>query len=268
MANNEISFSLMKLVEETNDEFERFIKFPIECFKNLDTHYYYSLDNTFYEINIKKEPDYIWFSLDYGNPSPRDEHVTDIKTGDKIENKRKENEVELISQCFILFFYKTETLYLSNLKKISVFEKFVCETLKKKILIKKFYTDPETFIEKIKTIESIKFTDVRNLFNQESKERIALRDLTGTNAPEEFTIYAKYNKSDDIIKFIKKLLHLNRGFSRSELVIKGEDNDNFSFIFNEDTFLQKIDIKCLRNKNGKIDSNFALTKLLQKIDEK
>ena len=119
----------------------------------------------------------------------------------------------------------------------------------------------------MKSITKISFTEASNLFNQNSKERKALIDLTGTDAPVQFTIETKYNKVSNITDFIKHLLNSKKEMSLKDLTICGIDNEDFNVVFNTDTFSRKIEIDCIKEDNGKFNIESVKSNLIKKISE-
>ncbi len=136
--------------------------------------------------------------------------LTNIKTGDKKENQRQPDEVELTSQLFILYYFGNNTLYVSNLQKKNLLEKVLLDKLEKKFEVKNYYLAKEDFIKTLKSINNISFTEVKDLFSQDSKKRQALVDLTGTDAPERFSLDAKYSKGNVPIEFTEHYLNQNQ----------------------------------------------------------
>lgn len=196
---------------------------------------------------------------------PKDENLTNIITGDKSPNKREDDEVELTSQLFILYHYENKVLYISNIRKMKFINDVLSQKLNKKFLVKKYFKTREEFIQSIKTITEITFTDVANLFN-DNQERNALIDLTGTGAPEKFKITAKYPKNiaGKLIGFINKKFE-KVGTNYSSLIIKGTDESDFDFVYNQESFVKKIEISCNRNNLGKFMADEVKKELLNKI---
>jgi hypothetical protein len=94
--------------------------------------------------------------------------------------------------------------------------------------------------------------------------RQALKDLTGTDAPEKFTLDTSYSKNSKIVEFVKKLIQSKNDSELNELVIRGVDNDNFGFVFNVDSFVQRISLSSKKNENGKFDAELIKRELLNR----
>lgn len=263
----DITFSLMQLYEDTQLIGERFILPTKSTFSTLENFFFVPVDSVYYEIHVIKEKDYVWFHIDYGKPNPIDDKLTNIKTGKKKENLRQPDEVELTSQLFVLYSFDKKTLYISDARKKSLFEKVLLSKLDRKMEIKSYFKSKEEFVKVFKSIDKISFTDAKNLFNQDNERRQALKDLTGTDSPERFSLEVKYRKNSQITDFIKKLLSSRSENEIDSLVIQGTDESDFKFMFNVDSFVQKIFIKMKMQNNGKFDENQVKNTLLQRINE-
>ncbi|MEG1333854.1 MAG: hypothetical protein RSD11_09385 [Bacteroides sp.] len=259
-----ISFSLLQIIEETKTSGERFMHPDIPFFNLLEEETKYIFENNYYEVTVLKGSDYIWMTFNYGNPNPRDEKVTNIETSEKRDNDRKENEVELLSQLFVLY-DNTRTLYLSNSKKKKLLETFLKDKLQANLIIKNFYKTEAEIIDMLKDVSKIEFTHTKDIFSDNSKQKQALRDLTGVDAPEKFTIEAEYKRSNPLTNWIKQLFDAKTNQQISNLVICGRNESNFNFIYNADTFSRKIDICCNREANGKFKQECVLEELLKNL---
>ncbi|ATA75017.1 hypothetical protein [Capnocytophaga sp. H2931] len=260
---DKLSFYFLQLIEEANNGIERFKTINENTFDKLEDYFHILHNEIFYEIIVSKHSDYIWINIDYGNPMPKDENLTNIITGNKLPNKREDDEVELTSQLFILYHYKNNVLYISNIKKMKFINEILSQKLDKKFIVKKHLKTQDEFIKTLKSVSEISFTDVNNLFN-DNEQRKALKDLTGTDAPEKFKITAHYSNNFLNINFLKKLLN-KRGTNSSSLVIKGTDENNFNFVYNQHNFVKLTEINCKRKSNGKFDSEDVLNNLLKSI---
>lgn len=259
-----ITFNLTQLIEESEASGERWITPSPETFRSLKDSFDELIEDTYYEVTVSKNDTHIWFAFDYGKPNPIDNHLTNVKTGRKKENPRTKEQAELIQQLFALYYFGNNTLYISNFKKINVFLNMLQKNLSKKFIFKSFFKSQDEIISILKQIEEISFTDTKTLFDQNSPERKALVDLTGTGAPDKFTLTAKY-KSHDIINFIIKLLNKESGKEKTNLTIKGVNEKGFKCIFNMNYLVQKMPVDCNKEENGKYNSLEVKNNLLNEI---
>lgn len=115
-------------------------------------------------------------------------------------------------------------------------------------------------------INKITFTETNNLFGHDSKKRQALTNLTGTDSPKEFTIEANYKDSKKLTNFLNSLFNEQKNNTLKELIICGNDENDFEVIFNNETFNRKIEVKNQKDENGKYISNNVKENLLKEIE--
>ena len=83
-------------------------------------------NGTYYLVSTKITCDnYFWFSARYGNPYPHSETLWDIENKSESENPRTITQIEPNKQLFALYSLDKKTLYLSNIKKKSLFEGYL-----------------------------------------------------------------------------------------------------------------------------------------------
>jgi chaperonin cofactor prefoldin len=262
MAN--LSFSILQIIQENKKKGERYISPTVDTFKDIDTNFNILIDDTYYEVFIEKKDNYIWFELDFNKPNPRDEHLTNIKTGEKRENDREKEETELIHQFFCLYNFKNNLFYISNSRKQNVIKTILNQKTTYNFLFNTIKKTKEEFIELLDEVTEITFTEAGHLFNQDSKKRQALQDLTGTDSPTNFTINATYDKPK-IIPFIKSLFREKENNLFKDLIIKGQDTNKFEVIFNNDTFSRKVEIIASKDENGKFIPDSVKKNLLEVV---
>ena len=260
-----ISFHLMQLIEESARFGERFIPPDSNCFDRVPSNFVITIDKFYYEVSFEKIDEYIWLAVTFGSPDPRDEELTNINNGSKKNNPRDISEAELLKQLFCLYDFTKQILYLSNLQKKSFIEKIFKEKTGKLFIVKSFYKSKDEFIEILKSVNEISFTEVRNVFQMNSRQRQALIDLAGTDSPENFTIKANYSKPSLLKEFISQLHNGWVNESIKDLVVRGLDQDNFDVVFNNDTFTRKIEISSSRDTNGKYIPDLIKQSLLQEL---
>jgi len=260
-----ISFHLMQLIEETAQLGERFIPPDLQYIDDIPQNFEITLDKFYYDVTFEKTAEYIWFDVTFGSPAPRDDELTNVKDGTKKNNPRDISEAELLKQVFCLYDFSKQILYLSNLQKKTFIETILKQRTGRNFIIKPFYKSKDEFVEILRSVNEISFTEARNLFDMNSRQRQALIDLSGTDSPENFTITANYSRGEKLYNFID-LLHNSRvNGSIRDLVIRGLDRDKFEIIFNNDTFSRKIEISSQKDNNGKHLPEKIKQNLLQKL---
>lgn len=260
-------FNILQIIEESNIAGERFIYPTYDTFKDIENNFSILIDGIYYAVNVEKTDSYIWFSFDFGKPNPRDEHLTNIITGEKRENEREIIEAELIQQFFCFYCYDSELFYISNIKKKNTIKTVLKEKVKQKFEFKTIQKTKEEFISILNNVNQITFTEVGNLFNHDSKRRQGLKDLTGIDTPKEFTIEATYPQSNQLTTFIYDLFKEKDNHSLHDLIIRGSDENNFEIIFNNDTFSRKIEVKSNRDENGRYIASEVRENLLKELEK-
>ena len=261
-----LNFSLMQIIVERRERGERFTNLDYNlCISLPPTAKFIDSKGTYYDVTIDKtNTSHLWLSFEYGRPSPRDENLTNVRTGEKTINERTADEAELLGQLFLLYHYDTKTLYLSDIRKKKIVEQFLIQYLQVGITIKSFYKSIDEIRDLLKSVSCISFTSIKDLFNADSLERKALIDLTGTDAPEKFKIEAKY-KSSTIFPFITKLRSAKEEGQLKDLVIRGTDENDMSIVSNIDSFTRKVEIFLLREDSGKFNPQKVQNELIKQI---
>lgn len=263
-----MKFSLMQLIVENSSAGERYLQPRSEHFNSLPDFFHILIDHTYYEISTIKNEEYIWLECDYGSPNPIDPTLTNVDTGEKKDNQRQSDEVELTSQLFVLFHIQKQILYLSDSRKKNLFKTILLDQTNLDFIIKSFYKSKREFIDTIRIVNKISFTEVQDLFNQNSRVRQALIDLTGTDSPERFTLEAKYRNSPNLRTFIENLFQSQSNNELKKLVICGTDESGFDYVFNEDSFTSKIDVSVNKEDTGKFNPEGVREALIAIIYER
>ncbi|MDD2595537.1 MAG: hypothetical protein PHD11_06975 [Bacteroidales bacterium] len=262
----EVQFSVMQLIEESANSGDRFV-FPTQnTFATIENDIKFNDNQTLFEITVEKTEEYTFFVFNFGNPTPRDEKLTNIHTGEKRENSRTITEVELNNQAFFLYHYKKKLLYLSNSQKKTTFERMLKEKLNIDFKLKTLFKNIDDFLHTLKECNRINFSHINDLFSDDSTKKQALVDLTGTDAPNEFTITAKYSEHK-IENFIRNLSQEKSDNKISSLIINGIDENGFGIVYNTESFQQKIKIDCTKDENGKFDITEIKENLLKAINQ-
>lgn len=265
--NNKINFALLQMLVDSSTAIERFTSPTYENFASLksDTQWV-GEDGSFYDVEIENTDKYLWLYFQFGNASPRSDTVTNVDTGEHLENQRKENEAELLNQLFVLYLYTKNTLYMSSTKKIRLLQQFLKDKINQDIEIKHFFKTPEDMIQVLESVSSIRFTSTANLFNANSPERKALVDLTGTDAPNTFTIEATY-KAYKLKNFILDLINKRKNSQIQNLVICGRDVKDMELVYNIDSLTNRIEVFCEKqDKTGMFNANNVKSNLLNKVE--
>jgi len=263
---DKLSFSTLQIIWESDTNAVRFNEAEKEAFNKIPDEFEYSESGTFYKVYTELTDNYFWLVAEYGKPEPHRDKWVDVNTFKEEKNKRKTTQVELTNQSFLFYSFSSKLLYLSNSRHIKLMSKILSDKSENKFLIKRLLVNFDEFIEIIKSVNKIKFTGFNNLFNAESKEFKAIEDLTGTSAPESFTLEATYNKSK-ISQFLRRLNQSRLEQQIDKLVITGLDESGLETIYNVDTFTSQINIFCSKNAEGVYEQDLIKSEIMNKVDQ-
>ena len=238
---------------------------PLQELSNFKSEY----KSLVYDIFVSViDDEYLWLYAKYGNPNPCPNQVLDKQNYQYKQNTRTANLVEMRHQFFMLLNIRNNILYLSNINKRAFLENILREKLNIGISINTIFVDLSEFDSKIKELKTIKFTSYDNLFTQHSKLNDAFKDMLGYGANIDFKIEINCeNKPLDKGYIIKNLKNRLDNQEVRDLVIIGENDDQFEQIFNAGTFNKKISISISENEENLFDENEVLNALLGKIKD-
>jgi hypothetical protein len=264
-----INFSNFQVIHESKNEPLVFNPITPDTFKDFDTKFKFVSDTTYYDGFCEKNEEYISIYLEYGRTNPRRDEVVDIVTGESEKNLRLETQMELLKQSFFLYYYRKNTLFLSNSKHQSLYQSILKDKLQIDLIIKHIFVDIEQFIEQLRTVNRIAFTSFNDLFTEDGDMARALTDLTGTNTPTVFSIETHYDRPrmDGIKAFIRKLKLHNDNQKVGKLVISGLNDQGLSTYYNLDTFTEKIEVKSNKTNEGIFDHKEIFQQLLKEIND-
>lgn len=169
-------------------------------------------------------------------------------------------------QFFMLFDIDNNILYLSNNRKRAFIEDFLKEKLNVGICISTIFIDLDEFSTKIKELKTIKFSSQDNLFNSNSSLNNAFKDLLGYGANIDFKIEINCtNKPLDKGSILNNLKSRLTNQEVKNLIITGQNENNFEQVFNTGTFNKKITINVSENEEKLINDQEVLNIILEKI---
>ena len=149
----ELNFSIMQLIEESQNSGEQFIAPTKDTFSALANSFTYNnTDGSLYEVCVEKQNEYVFFVFSFGNPEPRDENLTDINTGDKTPNPRTTEQAELNNQAFFLFHYDSNRLYASDSRKKGLFGAILKEKMHTDFVVKDIFKNEDPHLTAIEPL--------------------------------------------------------------------------------------------------------------------
>lgn len=239
--------SLYLSIDDRKPEIEDF-----ECFES-GFEYSYDENQTFHSIKTQLNTSYFWLYSAYGRASPRSEKVFNVQDCSHYENPRKSIEIEQVNQLFMIYIFNTDELYISSLNQKGFVKKILEYKMKKDINIKSVFTDIDEFCTTISKISTISFvSQKKNLFSNMGTLQQTLTDRYYMEEPEEFKVVASYNTrfSYNMKMAIKNMIQIKDEENLKQIIIQGIDDQGFSKIFNEGSFVKKISINLKTNEQG------------------
>lgn len=261
-----ITFSIWQLIKKNDTPGLRLIfpnrdDFPEEFNEHLDS------SKGINHVTILNNDNYIFLTVESGTTEPRDEYVIDKTSKQKRKNPKKETEIELLKQLFAYYDYKTNLLYLSDVRNRKLFEEIIHKITRKNFILKGIYEEKEKFLELLSNVEEIKFTTKDNLFSENSIQRNSLINLVGTNTFTDLTLDIKTNSHKfNPINFIRNLMADENNYKISGLLIRGKDETGFEHVYNQQTFIKKIIIDA-EKYSGKFNPDDIKITLQKKIED-
>lgn len=215
------------------------------------------------------EDRFYWLYSNFGKALPRRDIVLDIPTGEELENPRTRQQVEPASQLFAIYDSASSIFYISNVNKRAFIQEFLKNSGGGDVIIKNIYKDIESFIGVIKTVEAIKFTGSRDMFNKDGDLFSSLRDIFGYGEPEEFLIEAKYRVpiKEKLKDGIRRLAQYQNSGDVKTMVCIGKDDKGIENIFNADNFISKISIALSKDDQQLFPSDLVRDQVILKLKE-
>ena len=259
----EIHFhSLEPLIEEKRPN-PLFLK---EVFEQSEARF--PIGDTFYDVYLEKCDDsYFWIYLNYGNTSPRTDEIPDISTGAKINNPRKDSQIEPNKQIFSVYNKESNILYISNLQKKNAIKELFQSKTDQEIILKNLYKNIEDFLEDLKSLDHISFVRREvDILNAEHDINKFFPNTLGLDNPDTFKIEAKFDRKissklkEAVIQFKNNHRHCIKNIK-----IVGKSENGFEKIFNETMLVNKFTILAQKDHQGLFDSESVKVKTIQKL---
>jgi hypothetical protein len=265
-----LEFSRMHLVVKDASPDVACLKKVCEQVENV-----FSLEDVTYLIKAQNiEDNFFWFYARYGKEFPYCEVVFDKGDEKEQPNPRLSSQIEPAYQLFAMYCMKDKVLYLSNLRKKIVVEKWLQEKLDASVTIKHFVKSAEDFIAVIKSVEKVRFVARRDLFSASNGVLDILpapNDVYGLGMTEKFSLEAKFAKAsvtENFKEIFKKMAIWKKNHVAESLICIGKDDKNIETIFNMDGFVQKVSLDITKDSNGRYSESDACDLLLKKLQER
>lgn len=240
-------------------------------FEKIEQNFAKKIGKNYFLVSTELTKDFFWLSARYDSKIPRSDIVVNVRDFSLEDNPRKEDQVEPRKQFFSLYDFNRDVLYVSSLKNKNIFEEIINLYTVDVISIKNIIKDIDEFYAQISSIQKICFSSVkRDLFSSHGLLQQSLCDNYAMEEPEYFSIEAIYKKSlDSKIKNVISCLRQQKSQGKlKKIIIQGKDDQGFEKIFNEGTFVNKINVDYSSDEDntGMIDEELIKNSLLRKLE--
>ena len=242
---SEMTFSIWKLYAKNKNKGALEIAATKEYFTNFQSTkeplYITKNENEAFSVSIENNANFIFFMIEHGSTQPRDVDVFNIRNKKLRENPRDEDEMEFMEQFFVLYDYKKELLFISNLRKRNLFLDLLNNYSKGyDFKIKGIYLNKSDFLAKLKTLTEVKFTTKNDLFTNQSDKAKSIEELIGGTPENDVTIEIGFAKEKiyRFKRFINRLIKEQDNCEISGLLIRGDDESGFERVINNNEFIK------------------------------
>lgn len=205
------------------------------------------------ETRVRDCDEFIWIFLKQGRAKPRTETVFNIKTSGVEANPRREEQVELNKQTYLVIHKKSNRCFISNLRKLDYFAGRLGSILSKKIGFTPVIKSIDEVTKSLKILEEVTFVVQNDLFAAEDKTINLFGkgfSYLGLDKPDELHIRARFTNNSNIAsvrQFFKKITN-NPSFSSISCTCK--DAEKIEHILNIDGACRRILVQTDRDENG------------------
>ena len=241
-----------------------------KLFECLPDHH--SFENTHYTFEKSDDETSCWLYGSHGSSMPYNPEVIDVNSRKRQKNPRRQTQVEPNQQFFLFFNGRDNALYFSDARKAKLLSSILSAKSGKIVQIRRLYATVDDFINRVSTIESIRFTARENLFSSETGLFSFFpnpSDIFGLGRPKSLEVATKFysaQPSDGFIGFLRRAAGWKQTGEAETLVCVGKDDDGFSHLFNAETFTKKLTVDVAKDLGtGLYDPKTVRTNLTSKL---
>lgn len=199
---------------------------------------------------------YYWMYFQYDNENLYSDIVLDTSDNCEKQNPRPKSQVELRSQLFACYDFRTETLYVSDYAKKNVVSNYIADMLQVETNVKNIFKSLDDFMAANKRLKTITFTQKR-VIQATAPDSILKKvaNVYGLDLPEHAKIKLDYGASPiGIVKHkMQDWKRLRDEGEFENIVIVGIDDDGIENSFNFSTMVSAIEIELSKNDDDRYD---------------
>lgn len=209
----------------------------------------------------------LWIYAQYDNTELYNDTVVDDSSHQKEKNPRSRNQIELRKQIFAYYSIGTNKLFISNSTKKAMLANYLSDMLQLEVQIKNIYASIDEFVEKVKYIAEVRFTQYNNLFASEDGIFSAVNNIYGLGIPEKLKLRAEYNNTPikEIRDAIRKIKKQSDKSEIEEVIFIGKDEDDLERSFDLNSIIDHIEISVPKESNGRFSPNEVMRKFMEKL---
>lgn len=211
---------------------------------------------------------FYWLYLQYDNANLYAPHVVDIADDSVKDNPRPKNQMELRNQLFACYDLKSSNLYVSNYQKKAAITYFMGDTLQKPVEAKYILSSIDEFLERVKTLKSVSFTQKENLYNMpEGSIFRKVANIYGLDLPSHSKVKLDYgNTPIGGIRNAMRDWKIKREAGEFEdVVVVGVDDCGIEAIFNFQTTISSVELNVIKDDNGRFEPDAVKAALINQL---
>lgn len=259
-----MKFSSMLLY--VNDEFP-----SLSVFKKVmetENHLYRSRNNLYSIEQAIVDDRFYWVYFQYDNEFLYTNVVIDTIDNSEKTNPRPKNLVEMRSQLFACYDISRQMLYVSDYQKKGTITKYLNEVLQVPVATKNILTSVEDFVESVKYLKSVVFTQKKTLYTADNDSIFRkIPNLYGLDLPEKCKVHLDYGATPiGVIKNALRDWKLKRESGEfEEVIVIGTDDSGLENSFNFSTMIASVEIDASKDDNYRYDPDIVRILLLAKL---
>lgn len=217
-------------------------------FKNITSHKDpRTFQDIVYKLYVRKNKKFVYLSFKYCNTkNPKySDLVFDIGKNKDEKNLNSHNQIPYDSEFFCLYNFNTDSLLISNYKKLKFLENLLTykHHSSEKCNIKRIISEAK-MLDTLAKISEIKLTSKSNDLLDEDGNKIVdiIEDRIGLGASKQLDLSIKFNNKTKSEKF-KEFFNHAKDISDRKFIVIGEDDNGGSLIFDDKYISHPIELK-------------------------
>lgn len=229
-----------------------------------------TIDGKTVRCDLECGDQYLWLVGEYGMSLPHSDEVVNIDNNELVANPRTPNLVELRNQWFAIYYFPTETLYMTRGAKGFVM-RFLSNLTKNSVEICNIYKDKDEFLKTLEKVKEVRFIEEENLFTHSDSLFSELKDACGLGNPKQINVRIGFDyvtKTAGFVKWLNSSVDDHQQGKLKHLAVAGlcrEHDELVESTFNINHLEQALVCRCKKNANGTFNPDDVKYELLAKL---